>query len=185
MVEIFCEVFIVLSMLSFLGFHSNRLLVLSSIYHIKYGWLETNVRIETESFYNLLRTFRVRSRINGVTSHHCFEKGLCVFLLSYFTYYQTVRPILEKMRSTAKTKQEIFIFEGPKAARTIFNGFVREELKRLTNRMMEYFLSRTAILYSEYYKPGADNKSNLSFLFGLVFHFLQDFLRKIKPDKLI
>ncbi|MCL4362289.1 hypothetical protein M1585_02295 [Candidatus Parvarchaeota archaeon] len=42
------------------------------------------------------------------------------------------------------------------------NGFVREELKRLTNRMMEYFLSRTAILYSEYYKPGADNKSNIS-----------------------
>ncbi|MCL4362290.1 hypothetical protein M1585_02300 [Candidatus Parvarchaeota archaeon] len=33
-------------------------------------------------------------------------------------------PILEKMRSTAKTKQEIFIFEGPKAARTIFNDIL-------------------------------------------------------------
>jgi len=30
-------------------------------------------------------------------------------------------PLLEKLSGTAKNRQEIFIFEGPKAARTIFN----------------------------------------------------------------
>lgn len=40
------------------------------------------------------------------------------------------------------------------------NGLIREELQRLTNRMIEYFLSRTLILYSEYSKPV--NKSNVS-----------------------
>ena len=33
-------------------------------------------------------------------------------------------PLLEKLSSTAKNKQEIFIFEGPKAARTIFNDIL-------------------------------------------------------------
>ena len=40
------------------------------------------------------------------------------------------------------------------------NELIREELQRLTNRMIEYFLSRTLILYSEYSKPV--NKSNVS-----------------------
>ena len=30
-------------------------------------------------------------------------------------------PLLEKLKNTAKNKQSIFIFEGPKAARTLFN----------------------------------------------------------------
>ena len=33
-------------------------------------------------------------------------------------------PLLEKMRDTAKNKQEIFIFEGPNAAKTIFNDIL-------------------------------------------------------------
>ena len=33
-------------------------------------------------------------------------------------------PLLEKLNNTAKNKQEIFIFEGPKAARTIFNDIL-------------------------------------------------------------
>ncbi|MCL5009934.1 MAG: hypothetical protein M1433_03090, partial [Candidatus Parvarchaeota archaeon] len=40
------------------------------------------------------------------------------------------------------------------------SGLIQEELQRLTNRMIEYFLSRTLILYSEYSKPV--NKSNVS-----------------------
>ena len=42
------------------------------------------------------------------------------------------------------------------------DGLIREELERLNNKMMEYFLSRTAILYSEYSKPMVDNESNVS-----------------------
>lgn len=42
------------------------------------------------------------------------------------------------------------------------NGFIREELDRLTNKMMEYFLSRTSILYNEYPKLITENKSNIS-----------------------
>ena len=35
-----------------------------------------------------------------------------------------VMPVLEKLNSTAKNRQEIFIFEGPKAARTVFNDIL-------------------------------------------------------------
>jgi sugar-specific transcriptional regulator TrmB len=33
-------------------------------------------------------------------------------------------PLLEKLKNTAKNRQEIFIFEGPKAARTVFNDIL-------------------------------------------------------------
>ena len=35
-----------------------------------------------------------------------------------------VMPVLEKLKGTAKSKQDIFIFEGPKAARTVFNDIL-------------------------------------------------------------
>lgn len=42
------------------------------------------------------------------------------------------------------------------------NGLIHEELERLTNKMMEYFLSRTAILYSEYTDLMTNPKPSIS-----------------------
>lgn len=42
------------------------------------------------------------------------------------------------------------------------NKSIREELETLTNKMMEYFLSRTSLLYYEFTKPMVDKDSNIS-----------------------
>ncbi len=42
------------------------------------------------------------------------------------------------------------------------NKSIRRELETLTNKMMEYFLSRTSLLYYEFTKPMVDKDSNIS-----------------------
>ena len=42
------------------------------------------------------------------------------------------------------------------------NEFIREELETLTNKMMEYFLSRTSLLYYEFTEPMVNKDSNIS-----------------------
>jgi len=49
-----------------------------------------------------------------------------------------------------------------KAKADYSNRFIREELERLTDKMMEYFLSRTALLYYKYPKPLPSDGSNAS-----------------------
>ena len=53
------------------------------------------------------------------------------------------------------------------------DGLIREELERLNNKMMEYFLSCTVMLYDEYCEPRINKGSNVSKEYFSIFNKIE------------